>query len=491
MIGGLSLQRKVSFLKGHLAFQGNRFFGKSFSVLIFLGSWLFIFTPLDSEAKNYISTANGDWQASFNWTNNDWPKTKNDNATISHAIDVKKDQTVGKVDFNSGGDLKVQSNSTLTIDDTLDLTNGSITVKSGSSLVLTENATLSGVTKNNYIDGPYQRKGSDSLVFKLKGDKDIVNLTIHKLSSLSKYEVEYVDSTPQMQYDTTLNLPLKSISHEEYFQVNRKSGSGKARITLFWNGDGTQTPLSDLSGMQDLLMAHYNGSAWDSIGRHQTSGSLSSSGYITSDKLSSFSPFTFGTNNSNTSLPVELLYLEVDQPTDQSVVELKWATASETNNNYFEVQRKTGGKPFQAIGFIDGQGTSTERHRYNFDDPVQVERTIYYRLKQVDFDGTTHFSNVISVSPEIRDSSFDVTNITPNPVKDQATLTVRMPKAGILPLEIFNQQGITVKEHLVTCPKPGKHQIRVGQLTRDLNPGYYQLRIQRSSNPSSIAFIKR
>jgi hypothetical protein len=69
-------------------------------------------------------------------------------------------------------------------------------------------------------------------------------------------------------------------------------------------------------------------------------------------------------------------------------VELKWQTASELNNNYFEVLRSENGKDFTSIGTIKGNGTSQEIRNYNFTDVNPVSGANYYQLKQTDFDGT-------------------------------------------------------------------------------------------------------
>ncbi len=69
-------------------------------------------------------------------------------------------------------------------------------------------------------------------------------------------------------------------------------------------------------------------------------------------------------------------------------VELKWQTASELNNNYFEVLRSENGKDFNSIANIKGNGTSQELRNYNFTDVNPVSGTNYYQLKQTDFDGT-------------------------------------------------------------------------------------------------------
>ncbi len=477
-----------------VAIRGNGVFsscspGILIKLLIFSLLNLFCANPL--LAKSYVTTKTGNWQASSNWTSNDWPNSISDNASIKHSIDVKKDQDVGKVNFDStAGSLNIKSNSTLTIDDTLDLTKGKITVNSGSELILTSNATLTGVTDSNYIDGPYKMKGSDSLVFKLMGKNGIVKLTIHKLTSLSTYEVVYKDSSPSNQYGSTLNSPLQSISHEEYFKIDRSNGSGTARVTLFWNQDGTATSLGNLSSMSELVIAHYNGSKWDSVGRYKTTGVLNDTGYITSDTMSSFSPFTFGSTDPSSSLPVELLFFKADRK-KHNKVQLKWATASETNNAYFEIQRSKGGKHFQKVGKVKGHATSTIRHDYQFSDYTQRQKTLYYRLKQVDFDGSKHYSKVISANYSPSQEGLTIKSIHPQPIAKNSQIVLNTDETGSVKLVAINVTGNKMSRFRYQISDPGKQKIPLNNLIQELDEGFYQLMIKQGQKVARVPLIKK
>lgn len=102
----------------------------------------------------------------------------------------------------------------------------------------------------------------------------------------------------------------------------------------------------------------------------------------------------FGINT--TILPVELLSFEAEIL--YNAVEFKWATASELNNDKFEIEESYDGLHFKKIGEVEGNGTSTEQQNYSF----KIEKTgngiFYYRLKQLDFDGQFEYSKVIHVS---------------------------------------------------------------------------------------------
>jgi hypothetical protein len=101
------------------------------------------------------------------------------------------------------------------------------------------------------------------------------------------------------------------------------------------------------------------------------------------------------TTNTGT-LPVNLLSFEGSKEADGNL--LTWSTASEINNDHFELQRSDDGISFVTITYVAGQGTSYQISNYSFVDDRAFNGTVYYRLKQVDFDGTTAYSNTISIS---------------------------------------------------------------------------------------------
>lgn len=95
-------------------------------------------------------------------------------------------------------------------------------------------------------------------------------------------------------------------------------------------------------------------------------------------------------------LPVKLTSFEAKARTGQ--VALTWATATEENNQYFDVERSQDGKTFTAIGRVAGKGTTQQAQQYTFQDVNPLNGTLYYRLKQVDLDGTSELSPMKAVT---------------------------------------------------------------------------------------------
>ncbi len=98
-------------------------------------------------------------------------------------------------------------------------------------------------------------------------------------------------------------------------------------------------------------------------------------------------------------LPVELLYFYVEKATNGAL--LSWETATEINNDYFDVEWSTDGINFESIGQVQGAGTTTEVQSYEFlhDNPVNGNN--YYRLKQMDFDEVFEYSNIVLLNYQL------------------------------------------------------------------------------------------
>ena len=119
-------------------------------------------------------------------------------------------------------------------------------------------------------------------------------------------------------------------------------------------------------------------------------------------------------NNILNPLPVELVSFSANY--NDSNVDLSWITANELNNSGFDVERKTADGEWNKITFIQGSGTATENKHYFFSDEVNELNAskLFYRLKQIDFDGTSEYSKVIEVEINLP-TKFQLEQNYPNP----------------------------------------------------------------------------
>ena len=115
-----------------------------------------------------------------------------------------------------------------------------------------------------------------------------------------------------------------------------------------------------------------------------------------------------------TVLPIELVSFTAIER--QGQVQMNWKTATEQSNTGFEIQRASDAyfDQWDKLGFVKGQGTIYTEQHYSFVDPQPINGINYYRLKQIDFDGSHEFSNVVSVS---RTNKLKQIQFYPNPRK--------------------------------------------------------------------------
>ena len=142
-----------------------------------------------------------------------------------------------------------------------------------------------------------------------------------------------------------------------------------------------------------------------------------------------------GTISSGSPLPVELT--RFDAAAKGQNVNVSWATASEKNNDHFDVQRSATGSSYETIGSVQGQGNSTSAHDYAFVDSRPLAGLSYYRLRQVDTDGSSDFSPVATVQSAAGQKAIAF----PNP----STGTITLPALdGPIHYRIYNNVGQTL-----------------------------------------------
>jgi pimeloyl-ACP methyl ester carboxylesterase len=136
---------------------------------------------------------------------------------------------------------------------------------------------------------------------------------------------------------------------------------------------------------------------------------------------------------------------------------LNWTTASEQNNDYFEIQRSTDGLNFEPIGVMAGNGTTTLPSRYEFRDPAPKPGRNFYRLKQVNFDRVSAYSGVVVVRiDESRERSI---SIYPNPATDRINIQISSNAGKGWQMRLVNMTGQflmqrTIPENTATISMP-------------------------------------
>ena len=235
-------------------------------------------------------------------------------------------------------------------------------------------------------------------------------------------------------------------------------------LTVQWQA---ANELSNFTRAQSAL-GRWNGTAY---GLEEAFGPVGGPPYSrTVSGLTSAGPYVV--LDRQAPLPVELARFEATRPAGQPRVLLSWATASEKNNAGFEVQRLDEGQTsFRRVGFVAGRGTGSAATEYTFPDANDFRGLSYYRLRQLDHDGTESFSPVRVVAGLTGGAPFSLAAY-PNPVASQATLTLEAtgPPPKGLQLTLCAADGRLVRR--LTWPT-GQVQHK---LLADLPAGAYWLR---------------
>jgi hypothetical protein len=194
------------------------------------------------------------------------------------------------------------------------------------------------------------------------------------------------------------------------------AGGSSVDLTLQWNGSHQ---LSGFDRSASFISQNTSG-VWT---QQQTAGNASGSDPYTRTVTNLTGNFTaYGAGSPNSQLPIELLNFDAT-PVENTVV-LDWTTASETNNDYFLIERSVDGNSFNTISQLKGAGNSIQKLVYTITDPFPIEGVSYYRIKQVDFDGQSSVSAIRSVN--YFKTNLPVNNavfvVYPNPTENSAQL---------------------------------------------------------------------
>jgi len=185
-------------------------------------------------------------------------------------------------------------------------------------------------------------------------------------------------------------------------------------------------------------------------------------------------------------VPVELTSFTASA--DFGVVELQWITATETNNQGFEVQRSAGGE-FETIAFVNGNGTTTQSQVYTYTDKSVNIGSYSYRLKQVDFDGTFEYSGVVEVdvpAPAV----FKLDQNYPNPFNPSTKIKYSIPQSSNVTIKVFDVLGNEI-ETLVNEEKPaGTYEIMWSAANLPSGVYFYQLKADNYMETKKMVLLK-
>lgn len=188
-------------------------------------------------------------------------------------------------------------------------------------------------------------------------------------------------------------------------------------------------------------------------------------------------------DNDTCCLPVEMGMFDAKVIDDE--VELLWETITEVNNYGFEIQRSNDLQDWKTIGFVSGMGNSNSPQRYRFFDDVSKAGSVYYRLKQIDYEGDFEyflFSELDIPTP----NHYQLLNNYPNPFNPSTTISYVLPAESNVTISVYNQLGETVEILSSGIKSEGRHNIMFNAEGKP--SGMYVCRIRASSIDGKTVF---
>ena len=337
-------------------------------------------------AQPLFSTS-GDWNTASNWT----PAAVPSGATTAVEIKNNTDPTIS----TSGSPHVIGSVSALGTTH--------LTVNASSSLTLGSQANF------------------DLAIF--------ANMTLNNNSTLTVDGTLIIYGDLIVNNTLTLNITGTFIVYGSIIMNNNAdivvSGTGALTVDGSITG-GTNTKIST-SGNGTIAVAGditiQTGSVTGTAGSISVGGTCTDAGALCVDAA----------------LPVELLFFSGNK--ENEAILLQWATATEENFNYFEIERATQGSSFEAIGEVKGSNSNSyTKLDYTFTDTNPEIGLNYYRLKSIDLDGTFEYSDVVLV----KFASNLKLLISPNPSVGLISIKTNISTTEGLRYEITNQYGIIV-----------------------------------------------
>jgi len=209
--------------------------------------------------------------------------------------------------------------------------------------------------------------------------------------------------------------------------------------------------------------------------------------WIATEYNNQSNPESFVSIGIGSSLPIELDYFTGEL--NENTVNLQWKVLSQRNNDYFIIEKSKDGIDYEAIGKIDGEGTTTKIKSYNLKDENPLIGLSYYRLKQADFDGKTEIFNAIAINYSPKVDRIQIESVYPNPFTNEFTIKYSLSNSGSIEMTLTNSQGRTVfSEQFYASEGQGIYHYQADQ---DLQNGLYILSImQNGEEQTSTKLMK-
>lgn len=323
--------------------------------------------------------------------------------------------TIPMLKVNNGNRLIL--NDDITVSTQVDLINNGSIELGLNNLVLAPTATIVNFDPSHFIitnnTGVLQQEvGAANVVFPI-GNSTYNPATLNNTGTVDVFSARVEDLV--WDFGTMGSPETQDVVNRSWHITESIVGGSSSTLTVQWD-----VP-QELPGFNRILsgVAHWDGAIWEHPLAYTPATPVGASFTQTRTGITSFSPFAV--EDLDQVLPIELLFFQAHR-LDKNEVQLNWATESELNNQGFDVERMLDTETeFRVIDWVDGSGTTTNVVNYSLNDLNPHQGISYYRLKQIDFDGSYAYSPIRAVDGKSNDNGGTI-QIYPVPTKDQLTI---------------------------------------------------------------------
>ncbi len=244
--------------------------------------------------------------------------------------------------------------------------------------------------------------------------------------------------------------PAGTKAVKRFFDIDAHAGTGfSAILTLYYDDSEV---IGFVNGDSFLELFRYDGANWLQMGGTVNTTENS----VALANVSEFSTWAFSDPNDNP-IPVELTLFS--SLVDNNQVRLTWATATETNNHGFDIERTLiNERNWQKIGFVQSAGTTTQPQAYSYTDNKLMPGEYQYRLRIIDNDGSFEYSKIINSTVE-PPAQFLLNQNYPNPFNPSTIISFQIPERGQTRLKVFDALGNEVATIVNEVMEAGVHEV--------------------------------
>jgi streptogramin lyase len=321
----------------------------------------------------------------------------------------------------------------------------------------------------------------------------------------TRYNTDFLELDPQSDLLTTVAADLNGVawvgSNQGLFKLNSETGTYQ-----FYSPSNSQIPGENITPLDvtpdgrvwfanfgstttsTYGLCWFDGTNFGIIPQQQTGGLPHAQIYDLEVKniqngyelwISCASRGVAVLTVTGTVVPVELVSFTAN--TNGNNVNLNWSTATETNNSGFEIERRKTinerSEEWMEVGFLNGSGTTTETQSYSFTDNNLSSGKYFYRLKQIDFDGTLEYSKEVEVIINVPDK-FELSQNYPNPFNPSTKIKYQIATSNHVSLKIYDVLGNEVAALVNEIQPTGKYEVTFNAHSISSGVYFYKLQTQ-------------